>query len=321
VGRRAAGIVVTASLMLSGCDGSTPPCSNGCWQPTPAEQSFISSFCALSVPCCASSGFASATSQSNCLTAFQRSGVSADSLLQAACLAEMQARATATLCQPDAFDLSDPCVRAVYEPSGPQQPGWECVNRDDCAGVPGTLTECLPSFGKGVCVQFAPGTGGDHTCLGDLVADGLSILAFGFPSETVARGVFCPRADGLYCAQTDDPATSVCAPLVADGAPCQSSTACASGTCNTPGVPPGTCEPTVSVGAGCLGAVCDATSYCGEVTTSSFVCMPKLSTGAPCTSSNGSLQCASGYCGSDNLCSAEAAAELSSLQQFCLGAL
>ncbi len=321
VGRRAAVLVVIAGLSIGACDGSSE-CSNGCWQPTPAEQSFISSFCALSLACCASNGLPNATNETSCLSGFQRSGVSADSSLQAACLSEMQARAGATLCQPDGSDLSDPCLRTLNEPSGPQQPGSQCMNRDDCAGVPGTVTKCLPFNGNGVCVQMAPGEYGDHTCLGDLLPDGISTLNFAFHDGAVVvpRGVFCARGDGLYCAQTQDPTTSVCAPLVADGAPCLSEAACGSGTCESSLSARGTCAQKVSAGASCLGdAVCDDASYCAESAASTWVCLARESTGSPCTASM-SIQCASGNCGPDNFCSAVTGLELAWLQSFCFGA-
>jgi hypothetical protein len=314
-------MIVIAGLSIAGCDGS-PACSNGCWQPTPAEQSFISSFCALSVACCTSGGFPSAQSETNCLSAFQRNGVSADPSLQVACLSEMQARAGATLCEPDEGDLSDPCLRVVYEPSGPQQPGSQCVSRDDCAGAPGMITDCAPYSPSGICVRMAPGKAGDHTCLGDALPDGLSTGTFkiGFHEGIVTSGVLCARSDGLYCAQTLDAATSVCAPLVAAGAPCFSDAACESGTCLDAGaLMGGTCAQKVSVGASCLaGAVCDDASYCAQTADSTSVCMARTSTGSSCTADD---QCVSGYCGSDHLCSAETASQLGSVDAFCLGAL
>jgi hypothetical protein len=315
-GLRAVVLVATAGLLLAGCDGSLE-CSNGCWQPTPAEQSFISSLCALGLACCTRNSVPNATTETSCPAAFERAGVSADSSLQAACLSEMQARVGVTLCEPDISDLSDPCVRAIHEPSGPQPPGATCATRADCTGAPGTLTDCFPFLGHGVCIQMAPGKSGDITCLGDVLPDGTvqpSSFAFHAGTNVVPRGVFCARGAGLYCAQTDDPATSACAPLGGAGAPCDSGATCSSGACEAYGVADGFCEPTVSAGASCLDAVCDDASYCAETTASTSVCLPKASTGSACTAN---IQCASGSCGTGNLCSAETISQVESLQSFC----
>jgi hypothetical protein len=323
-----AGVLAVTALWAMGCDGSAD-CSNGCWQPTAADQSFIASVCALTATCCASSGFTqSSGAASSCTNGFGRSGVTADLSLQSACLSEMQALAGSPLCVPDDSDLSDPCVRAVHEPSGPQQPGSRCMNRDDCAGAPGTIAACLPeSPTADFCIRVARGKAGDHTCLADLLADGLTFYDFRFicqnESQLVPSGVFCALSDGLYCAQTDDPTTSVCAPLVADGGSCASADACASGDCEPPGSASGTCAQTVSAGASCAtysDTACDDASYCGSTTPStpsSWVCMAKGSTGASCSAGE---QCGSGVCGS-SLCSAQTAAELDSLDSFCFGSV
>jgi hypothetical protein len=326
--RGVAGVLAVTTLWAIGCDGSSD-CRNGCWQPTPADQSFIASVCALTATCCASNSFAQSSGvASSCTNGFGKSGLTADPSLQAACLSEMQTLAGSALCVPDVNDLSDPCLRAIREPSGPQQPGSQCMNRDDCAGAPGTIAACLAaSSGVDVCIRVAPGKAGDHACLADLLANGLVFfgLRFDFQNGTqrVPSGVFCARSDGLYCAQTDDPTTSVCAPLVPDGGPCASANACASATCEPPGSASGTCAQTVTAGGSCAAysdAVCDTASYCGSTTpssVSSLVCMAKGSTGAPCTASE---QCQSGVCDS-NLCVARTASEVESLDSFCIGSV
>ena len=308
-----------------GCDG-TRDCGNGCWQPTAADQSFITSLCGFTAACCASNSFSQSLADvpSICVTGLGRSGVSGDPYLQAACLSEMQSLAGSASCTPDVNDLSDPCVRVLHEPSGPQPPGGSCKTADDCAGAPGTITRCLPASGVGVCIRFARGSAGEHTCLADLQPGGLETnyfrIDFQNGTHRVPSGVFCARADGLYCVQTDDATTSVCTPLIGDGAPCNDVNGCASGTCEmlTSAVIGGTCAHTVTTGASCGLDVCDDASYCTSATptvSSTFVCTTKQPAGTACTQQN---QCASGVCNA-NLCSPETAYDLDALTAVCLG--
>jgi hypothetical protein len=104
----------------------------GTWQPTPADLAFIDSFCASSDACCVATG--ETPVQGNCRNKLEDQGLSRDESLRSACLARLQQLAGSASCLPEQGALDDPCMRIVYEPSGPLQPGQHCTRNADCAG-------------------------------------------------------------------------------------------------------------------------------------------------------------------------------------------
>jgi hypothetical protein len=316
-----------------GCGGGgaagSSSCDGGCWQPTTADQSFISSFCALSEACCVANALEPQAAVPSCETTLQKSGVSGDPGLQASCLAEMQSLSGSLDCVPEIWNLTDPCVRMFDERSGPQGPGQPCTTNADCAGPPGTIAICSPdpssvNLSRAFCLRLEPGQAGDHTCLGNVNANGAIVAAAFYRASSGAApltsGFVCEQSKGLYCFPSDDPMASACTPFAADGATCDYDTIfCASGTCvgATSSGQLGTCASTVGIGQTCAAsgvqATCDDTSYCASNGTSTSTCAAKLDTGGACTSDGA---CASGNCVSD-LCSAQTGTEVFALFAFC----
>jgi hypothetical protein len=334
--RVALGLLPVVVLAAAGCgsgkssSGSSNGCDGGCWQPTPADQAFVAAFCGLSEACCVQNGRRTAPDVAGCMSRFATVGVSGDATLQQACLTELQSLAASTACLPELWQVSDACVRVFNEPSGPQHPGQPCVTSGDCAGTPGKLTYCSPDPSQAsptgrLCLQVAPGQPGDHTCLGNMNADGVIISAAFYRANTgvppIATGFVCQARDGFYCAATDDPTTTACAAFGAAGASCNFATTCASGACSGSENDAGTCLAPVGVGAACGGSVvCDATSYCrNDGTTPTPVCTTKAGPGADCHYEDDAV-CTTGNCDINTyICSGLTHAESISQLAFCTG--
>jgi hypothetical protein len=280
-------------MALTGCGSSGSVasegnCDGGCWQPTAADQTFIDDFCAAIAPCC-QAAFGMPGDTTACATALRGTGVSADATLTAACLAELAPDGGASNCGFDIGDLSDPCVRALSEPSGPRSPGQSCTNSSDCAGIPRAVAFCAsaptPSNpSAAICASRKPGHLGDSPCLATMSADGVIInypLVFGGSDVPVATGFLCQASAGLFC----DPTSRKCVSLLPAGSPCGNSPP---GVCASTCSPGGVCEAVASVGQSCDGGACDSTSFCDTTGT----CAPKLPDGASC---NEDKQC-SGAC-------------------------
>lgn len=328
-------LVLTAAF-TPGCGSSSGgtasgSCDGGCWQPTPADQAFVASFCALTEACCVQNAYRAQPDIAGCTSKLIKAGFTSDSTVQQTCLAELQTLSASTSCVPELWQLSDACVRVFNEPSGPQQPGQLCKTNADCAGVPGQVTYCTTdpsqlSPPRSFCIQLAPGQSGDHTCFGNMDTDGVIVAAAFYRANAgvppLTTGVVCQRRSGFYCAFTDDPLTRACAMLLPDGANCSSDSTCASGACTGAG---GTCAPRVAAGQTCqsLGvpAVCDDASYCKNNGTGTQTCVPKLPPGSDCSGA-GDAACTTGRCpSSNNVCSAQTHAEGIALLAFCVGVL
>ena len=287
---------VVGCVVGLGCGGggTTQNGDGGAWQPTSDQQAFISEFCDAIRPCCTRGGYP-ADAGTNCQTTLLRSGVSADSSLRAACLAEVQQLASESDCVPVVASLADPCVRTFNEPSGPRAAGQPCAHNADCAGSAGASTICTPAptptnlNAPPICVVRAVGGAGDQPCVGTIFPDGVT-LDYGVVLEgsdvPLNHGVLCQRVSGHYC----DPSTRACVTLLSASTPCTFADACASRVCRSDG----TCSAIVSSGQACMPAVCDDASTCDPA---SLVCTPKLADGAACTDSAQCLgSCAHGTC-------------------------
>jgi hypothetical protein len=305
--------------------GSPDACANGCWTPTADDQSFLASFCALTVNCCTSTGLAPTATADSCVSAALSGGLIADSSVRAACLTELQSLAGTSSCIPEPGNIDDPCVRLFNEPSGPQQPGERCTKNADCAGAPGTITECTrnPQTGTtSACIRMAPGQAGSGTCLGEMVTEALTVFAAfdkGTGAPPVFSGYYCSLPAGLYCDTVDESlATPQCKPAGGGGAPCSYSGQCASQTCMNSGEGmPGTCLPVVSIGEPCWSGeanigVCDGTSFCSYPVTGPASCTARLPAGATCTADgvceSSSCACVGADCASEQ-CSVQSSAE------------
>jgi hypothetical protein len=308
--------VTVAAVLVAGCGsggGATESCDGGCWKPTAADQTFIASFCAALGPCCATLGLP--LDASGCATALTRSGFSADPSLTSSCLAELGQISGTPNCTFDISNLSDPCVRAVYEPSGPRRVGQSCAFNADCEGSPGTVTTCLTAAtsagASALCASLKPGKIGDSPCLGYMSSDGIILdynLDIGNVGPPATTGFVCQESMGLFC----DPTSRACVSLGAAGSDCGATETVPCATvCSYQGV----CEAVVGVGESCGTAACDDTSYCD--TTSH--CVAKLVDGASCLDSD---QC-SGSCnepsGSPGTCSPISGGSGLALTSFCAG--
>ena len=334
--RVALGLLRIVAIAAAGCGSSKPggvsstSCDGGCWQPTPADQAFIASFCGLSEACCVQNSYRAAPDVAGCTSRFGKVGLSGDDRLQQACLMELQSLSASMSCLPELWQSSDACARVFDEPSGPQQPGQPCVTNGDCAGAPGKVTYCSPDPSQAsptghLCLQVAPGQPGDHTCLGDMNADGVIISAAFYRANAgvppIATGFVCRQRDGVYCAATNDPTTTACAARGTTGSSCNYGTTCASGACTGSENDAGTCVAPVGPGHVCGGSVvCDDTSYCkNDGTTPTPICTTKVPPGSDCHYA-GNSACASGNCDTDTyVCSALSHAESISQLAFCTG--
>lgn len=128
--------VSLSSLLTAGCvlGSSSDDCAGHCWKPTEADVMFIGGFCAAVAPCCTGIG---QPEKGGCAGALLSAGVSSNSELTAACLAEMQQIQSSPARLFDVADVNDPCSRVFNEPSGPHGPGERCSVNADCAGIPG----------------------------------------------------------------------------------------------------------------------------------------------------------------------------------------
>src|SRR5436190_3244118 len=169
VGLRGALLLGAAVGCGGGGNAATENADGGAWQPTAADQAFISDFCAAIAPCCGSQG--RPADGGACQQTLRKAGFSHDSRLTSACLDELrQLAAAAAACVPNLADLGDSCARTFDEPSGPRAPGQSCSSNADCAGSAGTVTICSPAptpsnlDAPPICVARAVGALGDHPC-------------------------------------------------------------------------------------------------------------------------------------------------------------
>ena len=277
--------VVTSFVVTSVACGSGAPSLNadggGTWRPTPADEAFIDSYCTLSDACCTASN--ETPPQGNCQRKLEQQGLSRDESLRSACLTEIRQLAEPASCLPEQGALDDPCMRIVYEPSGPLQPGQHCTRNADCTGSANTLTVCsiATTPEMRICIRASRGTPGDHPCLGSLFEMGsydLGPITVNATSPPLASGFICPYRAGVRC----DSSSQTCVSTLPAGQPCTDAR-----------------------------AICDVTSYCD---TSVGSCAPRLSPGSSCGSNNGA--CLSDYC-ANGQCSTQTQAERLSLLGFC----
>jgi hypothetical protein len=117
-------------------------------------------------------------------------------------------------------------------------PGLVCTQQ-------GTASTCQPLPGEGQpCSPFTSGCQPPYACVPDMPPGTgyhcAQAAKEGQPCATIGCDV------GLYC-NRQDPVNPICKPLLADGAACQQSSECQSGSCG-PQLP-GTCQP----GQFCIG--------------------------------------------------------------------
>jgi hypothetical protein len=331
-------ILCASSIAALGCGSGSgsvvTDCDGGCWHPTPEDEAFLDALCTRIEGCCVINEITSAPDVERCKGQLRRAGISRDPSLREMCLAQLDVLASGGRnCLPEIWNLGDPCVRVLYEPSGPQPPGQRCTSGADCAGAAGTVTLCSPDpstdLSSALCLRLARGKAGDHTCLGTVSATGVIISAAFFqPTWTmppISTGVVCERRANLYCQPSDDPASRICLPLAPDGDPCAGWMICASDSCMTAsgsewfGGDPGTCAQQVSTGQRCGGAglhpICDDASYCDRTgsTDSTGTCAAKLPAGSACDADD---MCASNNCDT-NACSMQTDAQSLAVFGFC----
>jgi hypothetical protein len=177
--------------------GTAPPCDGGCPQLTSADEAFLDKFCGLVEGCCVTNAARPAPDLAGCKRQVAENGFSRDPAVQSACLTELQGLAGAGIaCFPDIGDLTDPCARIYYEPSGTHQPGEPCTVVGECAGAPGTITRCLNG-----CLRLTPGQAGDGICLGNVDVDGTISAA---PASVHGRGLRTASRSPLHVLERPD---------------------------------------------------------------------------------------------------------------------
>jgi hypothetical protein len=273
-------------------DGGPDASADGAVPLSPTDQAFLAEFCAAVVPCCTTNGVTADVAV--CKQSLAKLAWTRDAEVRAACLDELRQRAASGACMPDPGDLADPCTRIFDEPSGLRAPGETCTTAKDCAGSPGTVTNCF-----GTCITYVLGAVGDYPCLGNVGTTGLINDIPWTANSTVAQshGFLCQLRDGLYCDWNEN----VCKALVPGGGACTATQICESSSCG--GSTAGVCDPLPGVGDACV-LNCKGDTYCDG-----SVCMPKLAAGAACLSSDqcsadckGSNGC-SGTCATAGVCS------------------
>lgn len=332
-----AGVVVGCGASDTGGDPPPSNCEHGCWQPNAADEAFVTDLCNTVESCCVANEYRTLPDVEACKKVFLKAGLSRDGSLRSKCLAEMKALATqGKNCVTEVWDLSDACVRLIYEPSGPQPPGRPCVNGADCAGAPGTVTLCSrvssdvsPTFG--ICLRMTPGkpgVAGTERCLGTMSPDG---LIFSAPASVagqtapITTGLLCEDRAGLYCGPVSNDFAPLwtCQPKLPDNATCYYATTCQSGECppTDGGIDasyehPGICTRRAATGQGCSDedgtTLCVDGSYCNGAV---GVCETKLGAGVACM---GDSQCQSDNCDLDtHQCSPQTSGERLALLAYC----
>ena len=338
---------MSAALLL-GCgssDDAAPAravdCTKGCWTPTAADESLMTDMCTLTEACCVANAYrdAGATDVEGCKNIFRSAGVSHDATVRTACLAELESLSSAGKdCLPEAWNLEDPCLRLVYEPSGPQEPGEPCVNRADCKGAPGSIAFCSHVSSEfspthAVCLRLHRGSADSkEPCLGTMTPDGVITAAAATVAgmnQPLTTGSVCEERSGLQCGPGNNPASWTCQRLGAAGAACEYSSTCASRQCLTSdgsdvdlSSDPGTCTKQVPAGQSCdeesSPAVCDASSFChypDGALLPGGTCETKHPAGTTCLNDQ---ECVSGACDSDaSTCSTRTPSEQLSMFAYC----
>jgi hypothetical protein len=245
-------IAVTMALgailtVLGGCGTQSAPtdCTNGCWQPTAADQQFVDAFCDLVAQCCPNDRFYQVDAgfvddKTTCTKVLLYEGFSRDETLRSACLDEMANVQGAPDCMFDMGDVTSACSRVFNQMSGPVAPGGRCFFSSDCAGQPGALSTCGSiDNGPGGCFLVSIGSAG-AACQGDIERTGSLGASFEFdpPWRRLPgyESVRCAASEGLGCAPTsfDDAGIAnagTCAPLLGPDAGCVSDGECAANLC------------------------------------------------------------------------------------------
>jgi Dickkopf N-terminal cysteine-rich region len=290
---RASSVAFAAAVAVA-CGGSSSSSSSAGGGSGGAADapSFVSSYCAIMAPCCAT--VSKPTDGAQCrafVTAL--TGISKyDAAKGSACISEMNAaKDTAGFCQgTSTANLAD-CKGAFSTTGGggggTKNPGDPCTSPSECASSAEGKVDCQTYFGTAgaetkICQVQIPGKVGDTPCIG--TTDG-GVTSFEVGGPPIARGYICDRAAGARC-ETG----KACVALVPAGGDCTSSTECTGDAyCDFTSHK---CAARVADGAPCAGnnQACQAASYCD---TASSTCAAAIADGQPCAAPK---PCASGIC-------------------------
>jgi hypothetical protein len=257
-------------------------CSSGSGDSQPSGSEMGARYCNLFKPCCAQAGLPD--TQEGCRLLFG-SAVAANQAAAEDCISQYETWAQAPdWCETwSTHERPASCEQAFPQGSngGTKKPGETCTFSDDCAPSSKGEVSCYHDFDNDTeyCRVELAGTSGSP-CVG--TRDGNLTIFSGATAGAIEVGV-CDKADGLYC----NFSSSTCAPLVAEGQPCEESFACLGETyCST------TCKPKVPAGSSCSdsSSACAENTYCNYDT---YVCMQSLPDGATCQTSG---ECESSYC-------------------------
>ena len=265
-------LAVTGTLLLGAisCGGS----DGGGGSSATDSSAFAAEYCALYLPCCASSGLP-AGQQQGCRSFFGAAPPLDASAVQG-CLDAYKEQAKS----PDFCGLALPqpeiCKKAFAQnttSTGKKQPGEACSTGADCAAS---------SMGDVTCdkvCQVATHAKLGEACVGTVYAKS-KVLDGGASGATLP---LCHRSEGVTCEG------SVCTKLGDAGEACASDSTCLDALyCSS-----GKCTQRRPSGSPCAAnpSACDATSYCD--TFGEKVCKALIAEGEKCDTND---QCTTGYC-------------------------
>ena len=295
--RSRAVLVAVAAVVVAACGGSTSSSSSSSGSGAGDPSSFVSSYCAIMAPCCATVKKPTDGVVCRSVVGAFTSGDRYDSAKGAACLSEMNAAKDAPGFCDGTTDGTTPDCKAVFTatggPSATKKPGDLCSSTKECAASSEGTVECQTYFGTGgaqtlICQIQIAGKIGDTPCIGTRVGRGVTELDIS--GAPVPRGYICDHANGSRC----DTTTKACAALVTVGAPC-SGVSGVGDPCTVDAFcdfQSGKCATRVAKGGACTGssASCQDGLYCDA---SSKACATAIADGQPCAAP---IPCASSIC-------------------------
>lgn len=255
---------------------------------------FVSSYCSLVSPCCATIGRPSDGQACRAVISAFTGSAKYDANAGKACLDQMNAKSSdPQFCEAifgsGPTTLTFPACDGVFSSSGGTvAPGGDCKQTSDCAPSTEGKVDCMFGSSGGAsikkCQVQIKGKAGDSPCVGTVDAN---LTSYSSSSDVPPRGYLCNIADGLYCSSS----TKQCTQQSPVGGACTSSfgyECVADSYCDFTSK---TCVARIPTGGACTsGESCVGDDYCDSTTKT---CTAKLADGSACTDG---LKCASGSC-------------------------
>ena len=298
---RASSVAFAAAIAVA-CGGSSSSGSSSGGAGTADAPSFVSSYCAIMAPCCATVNKPTDGVQCRAVVTALTGASKYDAAKGATCLDEMNAaKGTPGWCEGTSTANVSDCKQVFGTSSGgggTKNPGDLCNSTTECASSPDGKVECQTYFGTGgaqtkICQVQIPGKVGDTPCLGTKVG-GVTTMDIG--GTPMPRGYICDHASGASCNKPGD----ACVALIAVGGDCGgASNGCADDAyCDFTS---SKCVARLAQGAPCTGnsAACQAGLYCDAT---AKTCAAAIPDGQPCAAPKPCVSgvCINGQCGSSS---------------------